>query len=194
MISVDWTTRIISVPLSYLTLVSGTIYELDTDQFRLDLKALEDDPDQGMPYPQTHTHNTEVTLAGLTLARTVEIINGYTVEFEDGAYRVSLVGSNNNIADVTVVNNVSIQTNNSAGLITVNTTGGATAAEVWDHVLGDGIVARNALLGCFQALLNNSTIVTQPDNSNIVTIFADDGTTAAYQFSVSEDGKVRTRL
>lgn len=130
MITVDWTTKIISVPQSYLTLVSGSLYELDVNQFRLDLKDLEDDASQGMIYLDTHRHNTEVTLAGVTFARTFEIINGYTVEFEDGSYRVSLVGANNNIADVLVVNSVSVQVNNSAGLIVTNTaTGSFTAAD-----------------------------------------------------------------
>jgi len=44
-ISVDWPTGVISVPQSYLTLISGSLYELDVDQFRLDLKDLEDSED-----------------------------------------------------------------------------------------------------------------------------------------------------
>lgn len=194
MISVNWVTRVIFVPQSYLTPLGGGVFELNTDTLRLDLKDLEDDPDEGLAYPATHINNSPVTLAGVTFARFLEFVNGYTIEFEDGAYRVSLAGSNNNVGDVAVVNNVSIISNNSAGLIEVNTTGaGASAQEVWDHVLGDGILARTALLGAFQALLNNSTIVTQGDNSQLVTIFADDGTTPAFQFSVSADGKIRTR-
>jgi len=41
-VSIDWGTSIISVPKTYLTFISGTIYSLDSDQFRLDLKDLED--------------------------------------------------------------------------------------------------------------------------------------------------------
>jgi hypothetical protein len=118
-ITIDWPTKVISVPQADLVLVSGSLYELDTDTFRLALKSLEDDQ-EGMTFPDTHRHNTIVELGGVSYARTVEIINGYTVTFEDGAYRVRLAGSNNNIADVTNINQVSIASNNSAGLIQQN--------------------------------------------------------------------------
>lgn len=119
-ISIDWGARVIHVPQSYLQLVSGTLYDLDTEQFRNDLKDLEDD-DVGMSFPDTHRHNTTVTVAGTTYARFIEIINGYSVEFEDGAYSIRLQGSNNNIFDidggVLVQNQVQVIPGNSAGLI-----------------------------------------------------------------------------
>ena len=123
MVTIDWPTGVISVPQSYLSSLGGGIYELDVDQFRLDLKALEDDSD-GIMWPPTHIHNTQVTLSGVTYARTVEIINGYTIEFEDTGtpYTVKCVGANHNIGDVKVVNNVSLLIGNSAGLI-VGTSG-----------------------------------------------------------------------
>jgi hypothetical protein len=133
MITVDWPTGVITVPQSYLTNLGGGIYELDVDQFRLDLKSLEDD-EEGIPWPQTHSHNTEVILSGVTYARTLEIINGYTVEFEDG----------HNLGDVKVVNQVSLMIGNSAGLITVVSGSGVTeqdkadiAALVWEELAGD---------------------------------------------------------
>lgn len=115
--SINWATKVISVPQADLTFVSGTLYELDTDAWRLELKDIEDG--DGMPFLDTHRHNTEVTIAGITYARFFEIINGYTVEFEDGQYAVRLAGSNNNIFDegVIVRNQVSIIPTNSAGLI-----------------------------------------------------------------------------
>jgi hypothetical protein len=130
-ISINWSTKIISVPKSYLTLVSGSVYELDTDQFRLDLKALEDD-EVGIPHLDTHRHNTEVVLAGVTYSRFIEFINGYTITFEDDQYAVNLVGSNNNISDVTNVNQVSIRSQNSAGLITVTSGSGVLPSDVTD--------------------------------------------------------------
>lgn len=130
-VTVNWSTGLISIPKADLTLVSGTLYELDTDAFRLELRALEAS-EPGLPWPRTHDHNTTYTVAGVTYARKVEIINGYTVEFEDGQYSVRLVGSNNNIFDVEnnvlVQNQVQIIANNSAGLIEVGTSG-LTAAE-----------------------------------------------------------------
>ena len=74
-----------------------------------------------MPFPRTHTHNTEVTVVGTTFARSIQIRAPYSVEYEDGAYSVLLVGSNNNIFDVEsgflVQNTVQIIAQNSAGLI-----------------------------------------------------------------------------
>jgi hypothetical protein len=93
---------------------------LDTEQFRLDLRGFEDD-EEGMPFPDTHNHSTEVTVAGITYARVIEIINGYTIEFEDGQYSVRLVGSNNNFFDVEngilTQNQVQVIPGNAAGLI-----------------------------------------------------------------------------
>jgi len=117
-IYIDWEARIIHVPKDYMLLTQTNpteIRELDLDTFRRDLKALEDDPD-GMTFPDTHRHNTIVLLGGVTYARTIEIINGYTVTFEDGQYAVNLVGANSNVGDVVNVNQVSVRSANSAGL------------------------------------------------------------------------------
>ncbi len=128
MITIDWGTHIISVPQSYLTLISGTFYTLDTNQFRLELKSLEASV-PGISEPKTHTHNTQVTVAGTTFARTLEILPPYSVEFEDGQYTVQLLGSNNNIFDVQsgilVQNQVQVIPTNSAGLIVSPSLGGA---------------------------------------------------------------------
>lgn len=114
-ISIDWATKVISVPQADLVLVSPGVYELNLDTFRLALKDLEDSED-GMAFPYTHDHNPPVTVGGVTLARVIEIINGYTVTFEDGQYAVNLAGANSNVADVTNVNQVSVRAANSAGL------------------------------------------------------------------------------
>lgn len=127
-ISIDWPTKVITIPQADLTFVSGNLYELDVNAFRLSLRDLEDDF-TGMVFPTTHTHNTSITLSGVTYARFFEIINGYTVTFENGSYRVSLVGANNNIPDVANLNSVSILNNNSAGLILVQTGSGLTTAQ-----------------------------------------------------------------
>jgi hypothetical protein len=57
-----------------------------------------------------------VSLGGLTYARVIEIINGYTITFEDGQYAVNLVGANSNVGDCVNVNQVSVRSANSAGL------------------------------------------------------------------------------
>lgn len=118
-LSIDWLTKIITVPKADTTLLQLNpieIRELDLDAFRLELKSIEDS-DEGMPFLDTHRHNTTVDIGGVTLARVIEIINGYTVTFEDGAYRVNLAGANSNVADVLNLNTVQVASNNSAGLI-----------------------------------------------------------------------------
>lgn len=117
--TVDWITGEISIPKADLLLIQAgppEIRQLDTDAFRLELKDLEDDVAGGRPWTRTHNHNLPVTISGVTYARTFEIIAPYFVTFEDGQYRVSLVGSNNNIPDVATVNQVGLLSNNSAGL------------------------------------------------------------------------------
>jgi len=117
-ISIDWGTKVISVPQADLTFVSGIDYLLDIDVFRLALKALEAG-EVGMSFLDTHQHNTEAVLGGVTYARQVEIINGYTVTFENGTYRVTLTGANSNIQDVVNYNAVQTASQNSAGLVVV---------------------------------------------------------------------------
>lgn len=149
MISIDYSTLIIFIPQSYLTLVSGSLYELDVNQFRLDLKDLEDN-EAGAPFPDTHRHNAPVSLSGVTYAPIVEIINGYTVTFEDLGphYTVRCVGANHNLADVLNFNSVNLIIGNSAGLIQVATGAGPTAAQiadaVWDELITDHVAAATA--------------------------------------------------
>jgi len=118
-ISVDPATFVISVPKADLTLIQSVpteIREMDLNWFRLALKAWEDD-EGGIVFLKTHTHNTEVTLGSLTFARVIEMLVPYTVTFEDGQYAVDLTGANSNVGDVTNVNQVSVRSYNSAGLI-----------------------------------------------------------------------------
>ena len=118
-ISINWATKVIYVPKADTTLIQLTpteIRELNLNEFRLALKDLEDSI-EGMAYSDTHRHNTEVEIAGIVFARVIEIINGYTVTFENGFYSVNLVGANSNVGDVINANNVSIRSANAAGLI-----------------------------------------------------------------------------
>lgn len=149
-VSVDWATKLITVPQSDLTFVSGVLYELDTNWLRLQLKDLEDDED-GMPWPDTHRHSTEVTISGVTYARFLEVINGYTLKFTpNDPYHVRLSGSNNNLLDVLDPSHhhYSLIVQNSAGLIVVATGGGPTPGQiadaVWNETIGDHAGAGSA--------------------------------------------------
>jgi len=122
-ISVDWGAKIINVPRADMTLLQSVpteIRQLDLNAFRLELKNLEAEF-QGSPFVDTHRHNTTVEVGGVILARVVEIINGYTVTFEDGQYAVNLTGANSNVGDVVNRNQVSVRTSNSAGLQDLST-------------------------------------------------------------------------
>lgn len=138
-ISINPSTKVITIPQADLTVVSGTLYTYDTDAFRLELKSWEDD-ENNISLPVTHTHNTEVTIAGVTYARTIEIINGYSVTFENGSYSVKLTGSNNNIWDIQngILNQNTVQVipTNSAGLIVVTSGSGVTAQDKTDIIEG----------------------------------------------------------
>lgn len=130
-ITINWATKVITVPQADLTPLGGSVYELDLDWFRMQLKSLEDDA-EGIVYLDTHRHNTIVSLAGITLARVIEIINGYTVTFQDGQYAVNAVGANSNIADVINLNQVSLRTFNSSGLVQITTGSGVTEQDKTD--------------------------------------------------------------
>ena len=121
-ITIDFGSKIISVLKTDMVLVQSVpseIYELDMDVFRLEMKDLEDTED-GMAVTDTHLHNPPVTVSGAVLARVVEILDPFTVTFEDGQYRVSVVGANTNIGERINVNQVSVSTSNSAGLQDLN--------------------------------------------------------------------------
>ena len=118
-ISVNWATKVINVPKADTDLIQLTpieVRELNLNNLRLIFKQIEASS-VGMSFKDIHFHNPPLQVGGVTLARVVAVINGYTVTFEDGQYAVNLVGANSNVGDVVNLNQVSIRTANSAGLI-----------------------------------------------------------------------------
>lgn len=115
-ISIDHTTspRTIFVPQADLTFISANLYSLDMETFHNDVRTLQT-LEANCIYPNTHNHTREGTLGAVTYPRRIEITTEYQVEFEDGQYRVRLLGGDNNVEDVQVINQVSISTFNSAG-------------------------------------------------------------------------------
>lgn len=127
-ITIDRNTDIISIPQADLTPLGGTLFELDTEaKLRADLNALAAS-EEGIVFPDTHKHDTETVLAGVTYARKIELLSPFTITFstEGAPYRVNLVGSNNNVTDVLNLSDASVIPSNSAGLIKV-ATGSGTA-------------------------------------------------------------------
>lgn len=138
--------KAIIIPQADLTFVSGTLYALDSDAFRKDVMTLLASEDY-IWMEEAYVHNTAVAVAGTTYARTLEFINGYTIQFEDtgSQYSVRIEGSNNNIFDVengilVPTSLVTVIPTNSAGLI-LNQTGilpgdiAAIADAVWNYTL-----------------------------------------------------------
>ena len=145
--------------MSLVTLSPYEIRELDVNQFHLDLRALEAG-EQGVVHDATHNHTTIVTLGGTTFARLLEVINDYTVTFEDGTYAVSVEGGNTNVADVLNLNQVSVRTANSAGLIQVTSGSGVTQQDKDDIIDGvwDELLAEHLGLGSTGEKLNEGSI------------------------------------
>lgn len=154
-LSVNPITYVITIPQADLTPVSGTLYELDTSAFRLELKSWEDSP-EGIVQPKTHNHNTTVSVAGATYARAIVILAPYSIEFEDGQYTVILKNSNNNIFDVAsgilVQNQVQVISTNAAGLIVVESTNNVwTAQQVVDIFEDVDTAIRQATIAALNA-------------------------------------------
>ena len=124
-ISITWPTPtngyvgVIHVPKADTVLIDPgppEIRSLNVNQLRGDVGALWAST-EGAPYYKPFTHSGEVTTSGFTYAR--QITFHYAVEFEDGQYVVRLAGGNHNILDVISSNQVSVQVQNSAGLVNV---------------------------------------------------------------------------
>lgn len=120
-ITLDPATKVYSIPQADLTLVTGTLYSADTDAIRTEMMALL----ASEPYiwmEDSYNHNTEIVVAGVTYARTITTLNGYSYTFTpDSQWSVRLEGSNNDFWDIEAgflnQNQVQVIPTNSAGLI-----------------------------------------------------------------------------
>lgn len=140
-LSIDWATKVITVPKADLTLIQSVpteIRSLSIPAFHAELRDIEDS-ETGMVFPDTHNYVGPIDVGGVALAPVISIINGYTVTFEDGMYAVNLVGANSNIGDNVNVNSVSVRSANSAGL--------TYSKEVEDQSFTDSRIAVNTVSG-----------------------------------------------
>jgi hypothetical protein len=127
--SVNWNSKIVTVPKADMTQISASpeIYELNLISFWAAIHDIQDS--EGMPYLDIMRSNAPVVLSGVTYARSIEVINGYKIEFENGPYQVNLNGANSNLLDARVQNNVSLNASNSAGLVVVTSGSGLSLSE-----------------------------------------------------------------
>lgn len=151
--SVNWGTRVITIPKADTVLVSSSpdVRSLDVTDLWEALRDIEDD-EVGINYPTIVANTTPKTVAGLTLARVVEIINGYTLTFENLPYAVNIIGGNSNVSDVVNKNQVSVNTSNSAGAIQI----GGGAGDPWTVALPGAYPAGQAgnILGNLTGVVN----------------------------------------
>jgi len=158
-ITIDPATKVISIPKADMTLLQSVpteIRELDMNVFRLTLKDIEDDA-FGMVYDTTHNHVAPISVGGVTLARVVELINSYTVTFEDGQYAVNLTGANTNLADLVNVNQVSVRSSNSAGLVQTSEIEYSSFNEGVTIDQANGIAGQAYPIGTAERPVNNIT-------------------------------------
>lgn len=197
-ISINHTTYVISIPkadTAYVSTSSATGYEVRSyDEYAL-MRELSDylDSEAGISLPVAFSHNTSVTISGVTYARTLSFLAPYSITFESGAYQVKLVGgTNNNILDVLNPNNVSVIPANSAGLQTVATSGGGgssspsaatIAATVWAHAL-EGMTAEQMMRIMLAALAGKR----QGLGTSTEIHYGQDGTTPRITFSADAEG------
>ncbi|MHC4312599.1 MAG: hypothetical protein ACYSW3_09075 [Planctomycetota bacterium] len=120
-ITLDPATKIFTIYQADLTLVTGTLYSADTDALRIEMMSLLAS-EAYIWMPDSYNHNTEVVVAGVTYARTLTTLNGYSYTFSpDSQWSVRLEGSNNDFWDIEAgnlnQNQVQVIPTNSAGLI-----------------------------------------------------------------------------
>ena len=133
-ITANWNTKTFTIPQADLTLVSGSLYEMDTEvDFRQAINAIMAG-EEGIVFEDPIDHNTQYSVAGVTYARKVEVINGYSIEFSPNSqWTVRLAASNNNLFDVENgilnQNQVQVIAQNSAGLQIVTTGSGLDAGQ-----------------------------------------------------------------
>jgi hypothetical protein len=150
-ITLDPATKVYSIPQADLSLVSGTLYAADTDVLRIAMNTLLASENY-IWMPDSYIHNTEVTVAGTTFARTLSTINGYSITFTpDSQWTARLEGSNNDWFDVEngILNQNQVQVipTNSAGLIrAVTSISGADLDNIADAVM-DELLAGHTTAG-----------------------------------------------
>lgn len=173
--SVNWVTKIITIPTTDLTLVNGTRYSLDMTDFLTEIRRLEWGFIDGLWAPAILDHSdTRFDFAGVDYAPFDDIINGYTVIIIGVATRVDLLGSNNNLVDVLISNGVTVVPSNSAGLQIVSVGSGLSSEEqarlldLWQR---QGLDISNP------ALITDEAVIA----GDVDLAISDDGTTTTIQ-------------
>lgn len=111
----DWNTKVITVPKTELTLVSGTYYTLEVVKWFQLLREL-NGAQEGIA-ETVHEPIYNNTPPTTSTPRIVDVINGYTCQIENGAYNLDFINGNTNWRQVEIKNEVGVGTNNTTGFI-----------------------------------------------------------------------------
>ena len=169
--SVNWLTKIVTIPLADLTFVSGVNYTLDVDVVHDMLRNEEWKFDSGLWAPAIIEYINTQILSGQVYSPIVKMVNGYTWDVAATDIVISLTGSNTNLLDTYIPGNgISVLANNSAGKITA----------------GSGLDAAQdaALTKIEQSIYNKRK---WDKTGNTVTIYDTDNTTPLYIFDTDAD-------
>jgi len=181
-ITPNWPTLTFTVPQGDLTLIGGTLYELDTEaDFRQAINAIMAS-EEGIVFEDPIFHETESIISGVTYARKITVINGYNVTFSpDAQWSVRLAGSNNDIWDIESgilnQNQVQVIPQNSAGLIS-----GAALLALQQTMATE--------LHLVKQLTGGKVIVSLDDLT--ITVYDEDEVTVLLVLDITADGRTRT--
>ena len=116
--TVNWATKVITIPLTDLMLISGVNYSLDVDYAHDEIRRLEWEFTDGLWAEHAIEYINSQILSGLIYSPIVKMVNGYTWVVAASNINISLIGSNTNFLDTyTPGNGISVLANNSAGKI-----------------------------------------------------------------------------
>lgn len=138
--TVDWQNKIVHIEINDLKSVAQNIYELNPLDFKEKAQGFEAS-EEGILHDEIVEYKPPIYLDGATVPDVVEVVNGYTITFEDGQYAVNLKGANSNIAEVTNVNGVQVRSFNST--LVVGNNEWDTTAPLWDGTIGVTDVYQN---------------------------------------------------
>ncbi len=131
--SVDWTARIITIPLDDLTFVSGSVWSLDASDVWIEVRRLEASPSDGLGRPQALEFVNTQILSDIPYSPIVKLINGYTWKTGTTDKVITLLGPNNNLLDTFIPGDgVSVLANNSAGKTEDSSSGVSTGSGLTD--------------------------------------------------------------
>jgi hypothetical protein len=145
--TVNWLTKLVTVPLADLTLVSGINYTMDVDAAHDELRRLEWEFTDGLWAAQIIEYIDSQLLSGIVYSPIVKMVNGYTWEIDASNINVALVGANTNLLDTYIPSmSVSILVNNSGGkIVTGSGLDAAQTAQLRELHANEGLETGNPM-------------------------------------------------